>query len=305
MDITIAICTYNRCEELTVTLENLQARINKKEPVEILVIDNNSQDDTAGIVLQHIKRKHLNIRYIFEKNQGLNISRNRAIIESQSEIIAFIDDDVTISESWVSAIQSAFSDTTLLVCGGPILPMWANGAAPAWHSTVLDPFYSLIPINQTENEFRGNRHPFGANMSFRRRFLSYNFQFCPDLDRCGSTSLLSGGDTELFIRAKKNKIKLGYNKDVIVYHRIPMSRMTRSWIRQRCYWQGVTRAILSLKYKEKAKKRQDLTEILTILLLLPTVIFLYIMRSNRYYEACHCAIQSKIGYLNASFRRHI
>ena len=56
---------------------------------EIIVVDNNSTDQTKYI----ITKKYPNIRLIHEKQQGVSYARNRGIKESKNEWIAFLDSD--------------------------------------------------------------------------------------------------------------------------------------------------------------------------------------------------------------------
>ncbi|CUR31727.1 Glycosyl transferase [Planktothrix tepida PCC 9214] len=70
---------------------------------EIIVVDNNSNDQTANIIQEIITSWHelFPLRYIFEKQQGIAFARQRGIEESQGELVAFIDDDNFPDENWV------------------------------------------------------------------------------------------------------------------------------------------------------------------------------------------------------------
>ncbi len=104
MDLTIAICTYNGENRIPEVLECLQQQVQTKGiSWEVLVIDNNSSDQTAKVVDQFTQnwQTHSKIRYIFEPTQGTTYARKRGIKEAKSELVAFLDDDNLPSQNWV------------------------------------------------------------------------------------------------------------------------------------------------------------------------------------------------------------
>ena len=74
---SLVIATYNRAEQLMVTLGSVAMQNAEAESWECIVVDNNSSDNTRERV-EAFKSEHnsLNIRYIFEQNQGLSYARN-------------------------------------------------------------------------------------------------------------------------------------------------------------------------------------------------------------------------------------
>ena len=102
--LSLVIATYNRAEQLLVTLRSVALQSAPAEVWECIVVDNNSADNTRQRV-EAFQREHstLNIRYIFEKNQGLSHARNAGIVASQGDIVAFIDDDERITKEFITA----------------------------------------------------------------------------------------------------------------------------------------------------------------------------------------------------------
>lgn len=116
---TIAVCTYNRADVLPKCLESLANQTISAEFFEVLIIDNNSIDDTKKIALDFCE-KHHNFRYIFEKKQGHSQARNRAIAEAKGKYLAYIDDDETVNKEFVQSILDCFDETDADVVGGPV-----------------------------------------------------------------------------------------------------------------------------------------------------------------------------------------
>jgi glycosyltransferase involved in cell wall biosynthesis len=106
MNASVIICTYNRSGSLERTLASL-ARMELRDSAdwELLVVDNNSKDDTRVVVDGFTRASGVNCRYIFEKEQGLSHARNRGIREAKGEIIAFTDDDVLLDRHWLKNIS--------------------------------------------------------------------------------------------------------------------------------------------------------------------------------------------------------
>ena len=84
LDITVAICTYNRAKLLDETLASMQCISYPSEKWELLVIDNNSSDNTREVT-ESYAGKALSPRWVFEEKQGLDKARNRAIKESKGK----------------------------------------------------------------------------------------------------------------------------------------------------------------------------------------------------------------------------
>src|SRR5262245_61059320 len=100
--ISIIICTYNRAEDLGNFLLSLayQKGLNSSVPWEIVVVDNNSSDGTRTVVDDIRKSKGLNLRYLFEEQQGKSFAMNTGVAQAQGDILAFSDDDVIADPSW-------------------------------------------------------------------------------------------------------------------------------------------------------------------------------------------------------------
>jgi glycosyltransferase involved in cell wall biosynthesis len=92
---------------------------------EVILVDNNSDDDTRLVFEEFEKHYESKIRYIFEEKRGISHARNRGIKAARGEIIAFTDDDVIVDNYWIQNIEKAFKEHNDVACvGGKILPVW-------------------------------------------------------------------------------------------------------------------------------------------------------------------------------------
>lgn len=71
-DVSVNVCTYNRHQQLREALESIvRNEIGAGVQYEVVVVDNNSTDQTPEVVQSFIERGHSNVRYVFEGRQGL------------------------------------------------------------------------------------------------------------------------------------------------------------------------------------------------------------------------------------------
>ncbi|XGV95234.1 MAG: hormogonium polysaccharide biosynthesis glycosyltransferase HpsE [Leptolyngbya sp. BL-A-14] len=105
IDFTVAICTYNGEQRLPAVLDQLCKQVGTEGIFwEVLIIDNNSQDQTAVVVANYAKqwRSDSQIRYVFEPKQPTAYARNRAIQEAASDLVGFMDDDCLPADNWLA-----------------------------------------------------------------------------------------------------------------------------------------------------------------------------------------------------------
>ena len=104
-DFSVVICTYNGEHRLPLLLDKLRVqRLSQAITWEILIVDNNSHDQTAQCIFTHQQQwpAHGAIRYIFEPRQGLAYARRCAMEVVTSELVGFLDDDTLPADDWVA-----------------------------------------------------------------------------------------------------------------------------------------------------------------------------------------------------------
>ncbi|WP_040630462.1 glycosyltransferase family 2 protein [Fortiea contorta] len=84
--VSVVIPAYNYAKYLAKTLDSVFAQTYR--PIEVIVVDDGSTDNTAEIV-----RAYPEVRYFYQSNQGVSVTRNVGIAAAQGEFIAFIDGD--------------------------------------------------------------------------------------------------------------------------------------------------------------------------------------------------------------------
>ncbi|MBI2472848.1 MAG: glycosyltransferase [Planctomycetes bacterium] len=245
--ISIIIPTFNRSEKLKLVLEALNKQNLPFHNFEVIVIDNNSKDDTKEVVEFSIRKyKNLDIKYICEKQQGLNFARNCGVQQAQSDIVAFLDDDAIPQTGWLQTLLHAYKDTTVGCVGGRIIPSFPEDARlPHWLSAIFNGYFSGFDPggSQIRELSEDDGFPYGANISFKKEAVLSAGLFKPKLDRCGK-NLIAGGETEMCIRMYRKGWKILYNPDAIVHHLVSPNRLKKEYFSEHVKGEGVTTALI-------------------------------------------------------------
>lgn len=126
VDISVAICTWNRARLLEQTLAQLcRLVVPSGLRWELAVIDNSCTDDTSAVIDRY--KESLPIRSFVEPRLGLSHARNRAVAEARGEVLLWTDDDVLVSPDWLANYARAFREwPQAAYFGGPIQPWFAK-----------------------------------------------------------------------------------------------------------------------------------------------------------------------------------
>jgi GT2 family glycosyltransferase len=113
--VTVAVCTRDRPDKLERLLQSLLRQT--CQPRVVLVVDNAPASDATQQMVQRLPV----VRYVREAIPGLDFARNRALRESDSEIVAYVDDDAVVAEDWVASIIAVFDESPAIgVCTGRV-----------------------------------------------------------------------------------------------------------------------------------------------------------------------------------------
>jgi glucosyl-dolichyl phosphate glucuronosyltransferase len=229
MKITVILCTYNRCCELRKALSSLAAQ-NIPAPIawEVLVVDNNSHDQTQEVVEDFSREYPGRFRYLLEPQQGKSYALNSGIREAQGDVLAFMDDDVTVDPTWLQNLTAPLLSCKSVGSGGRILP--ERGFSPPRWFPRKDRYafavLALFDLGPEAGELA--EPPFGTNMAFHKKMFETYGGFRPDLGPCPGSEI-RGEDTEFGRRLLNAGEQLRYEPSAVVYHAVPRQRLTRKY----------------------------------------------------------------------------
>ena len=241
IDLTLIIATYNRAEQLMITLGSVATQHYPADRWECVVVDNNSQDNTRERVEVFIaEHPELNIRYCFEPNQGLSHARNRGIAEAKGDIVAIIDDDERIVEDFVAAYVELFnSHSDAMAAGGKIIAEYPTGR-PRWMSKYTErPIANPMDFGECVKLFPKGRIPGGGNMAVRSTVFKEIGLFDTSLGRTGK-QLIGGEESDLFERIEQHNMACYYVPRAVMYHIIPEQKLTQEYFCRLSYNIGLS-----------------------------------------------------------------
>jgi glucosyl-dolichyl phosphate glucuronosyltransferase len=231
MKATVIVCTFNRCQTLTGTLERLaKSVVPASTEWEVLVVDNNSSDATSDVVKGFCGRYPDRFRYIFEGRPGKSHALNSAIQQARGDVLAFLDDDVSMEPTWLGNIIADFCDGDWAGVGGRILPQWPC-PPPSWFPEngwsgraplgIFDLGLGARPLTDA---------PFGANMAFRRRVFEEHGLFRTDLGPGPNNKVRNNEDTEFGRRLLAAGERIRYAPAAVVYHPVDRDRLQKRYL---------------------------------------------------------------------------
>ena len=265
----------------------------------------------------------LNCAYISEPRTGLSYARNRGIDEARGDVVAFLDDDIFVSEDWLVAMLKCFERTGAAAVGGRVETCWEGEPDPAVRACESRLF--TLDLGDRDFPVRGRWLPGGGNAAFRRSVLaggqssSHRFlpagcnaafrrsvfagglRFATELGRIGKV-LLSGEDTELFLRLRQRSLAVWYCGGGLLRHRVSGERLTGDYLVRRNYWFGCSYAIIDLRLRGKLVQALVATARLGKLVLvdLPRLSVAWLRKDAAAKLVARCSLAKQAGYLRAT-----
>lgn len=234
INFTIAIPTYNGSSRLPELLKRLQNQTNTEHiSWEILVVDNNSTDNTAELIKSYQADWHrpYQLKYTFEPQQGAAYARKRAVEEANSQLIGFLDDDNYPQPDWVAQAY-AFAEKH------PQAGAYASQIHPEWEVEPPANFKRIAPFLAITE--RGNQPllyqpstkllPPSAGLVIRKQAWLDSVPKKAILTGRASGNMLTGEDTEMLSYIQKAGWEIWYNPAMEIYHQIPHWRLKKEYL---------------------------------------------------------------------------
>jgi glucosyl-dolichyl phosphate glucuronosyltransferase len=250
--ISVLICTFNRAPLLRETL----AALHEMDPpddcaVQIVVVDNNSTDETPAVVAESMEQARFPVILVRERQQGKSFALNAGLAAATGDVLALTDDDVLPAKDWVARIVQAFRTQKVTFVFGKVLPRWQSQPPPELLTPQAQAIWgplAIVDYGDTPTHYtptsRGQRLPIGANLALLRSVLVSIGGWRTDLGKVNNT-LICGEDHEIFMRLRRCGCYAGYyDPEICVRHLVPTERLTRRYFRRWFYWHGKTTALM-------------------------------------------------------------
>ncbi len=237
LSICVAIITRNRRK----LLENLLAALVQQVPSggrhEVLVVDNNSDDDTLEMLSAWCGNYPF-IRVVSEARPGVYAARNTALRECRADIVALLDDDLIVADDWfqnLAALHEGYRNfpQPYLVGGRVLVEDFSPDQHPPWFAPQLRNFLTEIDLGSGTFVLKPGENGIGGGT------LSLPIRYIRELGDCGPSSLLFGGDErvieERILGAGGVRVYAGNLKAKHFFFR---ERVSRKWYLHRLFSEG-------------------------------------------------------------------
>lgn len=219
--ISVVVCTYNRSALLRTCLESLVAQDVAPGSYEVIVVDNNSTDDTRA-TMGEIAASYPHVRYAFEPRQGLSHARNRGARESRGDYVAYVDDECKVPLYWISTANAIAERLAPAMFGGPYAP-WYDRAKPQWFK---DEYAGTSTRISEARALSSGEFVSGGNMFVARNVLNMLGGFDPEFGMSGG-KLGYAEETafQMNLRAMAPDALIYFDPALLIYHLVRPEKM--------------------------------------------------------------------------------
>jgi glycosyltransferase involved in cell wall biosynthesis len=156
LHVSLVLPAYNEAAQIRQCLEAIKAQ--SVMPYEVIVVDNNSTDDTVAIA-----REYPFVKVLREKRQGVLYARAKGFDAARGDLIGRIDVDTIIPENWIQTVREIFAESNVAATSGTML----------YHDTALKSTMNRIELSFRRwlaKSFTPTETVFlqGASMAMRR-----------------------------------------------------------------------------------------------------------------------------------------
>ena len=241
--VVVAMLTFRRPEDLQAAVPAVLEQIRiVGVPTTLLVVDN----DPAGSAAETMKRwAAANVRYVHEPRPGIAAARNRALDECPGDaLVIFIDDDERPCPGWLSALLDAHRTYGAAAVVGAVVSEY-EAEPDRWITDGRFFERRRLPTG-TRTDVAATNNLLLDLAVVRRAGLRFD-------DRFGQ----SGGSDTLFSRQLAQVGPLVWCDEAVVVDRVPVARLTRSWVLRRAFRSGNSWVRTSTVLAPNARARAD------------------------------------------------
>lgn len=212
MKASIIIPTYNRSDVILRSLETWAAQTLNTSEFEVIVVDNNSSDNSAELI-QHFIADKPNFHYLHETHKGSTNARHAGAKISKSDILIFCDDDGLFNPECVQEVLNVYAaNEEVAAVAGKIEIRW-DAQPPDW----IEPYLFMLGRLNYGNEviYRNDIYLNGGIFSIRKSVFDELGGFNPDLV---GDYLVGDGDTGLVIKLHEAGKLIGWTPFATMQH---------------------------------------------------------------------------------------
>ena len=225
--LTVLLSTYNRAQSLAGTLGAF-CRLESYEPWKLVVIDNDSVDDTQAVLSEFAAK--LPLTYLIERTRGKSSALNTGLAHIAGDLVVFTDDDVRPKSDWLLRMREAANQNRdFAVFGGRILPEWEIEPDPTLARSSI-PLTACFTLTNRLDGPCPIIDVYGPNMALRSEVIGRGYRFNPSIGPDGSEEYAMGGETELLLRLGRDGYRAWHCQSAVVSHIVRAEQVTVAWL---------------------------------------------------------------------------
>lgn len=231
LKISVIICSYNREEFITDAMESLYHQTLSKLMYEVIVVDNNSTDNTKQVCLNYIQsHPGYNIYYLEEKQQGASFARNTGAAFAKAPLLAFMDDDAVADKDFLERIISFYkAHSNIGGLGGRIIPKYIP-AKPKWMSHYVSSLVGNFHYSDAIEMFKPGKYPLESNMIVTKKDFNEVGGFNTLLPGVKGTLRIGGEGKDFFMKLQALDKKIYYDPSIRVQHVVEVKKLTPKYM---------------------------------------------------------------------------
>jgi glycosyltransferase involved in cell wall biosynthesis len=231
INISVIICSYNRELFIEQALISLLEQDFNKNNFEVIVVDNNSIDNTEQVCKKFIENHPgYNFYYLTEKQQGSSPARNKGASLAKGELLIFMDDDAVAEKEFLKNTWKFYSDNkTVQGFGGRIIPRYIP-AEPKWMSKYVSALVGNFKYGDSVVEFEPNKYPLESNMAVTKKAFDEVGGFNTALPGVKGKLRITGEGKDFYFRVKEKRYRIFYVPDMVVHHVVEVEKLTSEYL---------------------------------------------------------------------------
>lgn len=221
--ISVVVVSSKKEKQLLDCLESIEQSFKEESLDGEIIVFLNHTEKVSFDKLKQFKTDRSNIVIIeSETAYPLSVLKNKGVSLAKGKMIAFCDDDCTVSKRWASSMYYGLENKSTWVYG-PVkpavkIPFWARGRA-CW----------LLGLNNN------GAFPVGSNMAFSKDIIG-KYKFNENIGP--GTDYPLGEDYKLALELADADIMGRYLPDMVANHHIEAEKMTFKAVYKRCIDEG-------------------------------------------------------------------
>lgn len=231
LKISVVICTYNRAAYIQEAMQSLYDQTLPRDAYEVIVVNNNSTDNTESICHSFIGSHNDAFFYYYnEPQQGASFARNTGARYAQSPLLCFMDDDAVAEKDYLERIVRFFEEhTDAGGLGGRIIPRYIP-EEPKWMSYYVSSLVGNFHYSDEVAVFQPGKYPLESNMIIRKSDFDAISGFNTALPGVVGNHRIGGEGKDFFLRLQELGKKIYYDPTIRVHHVVETAKLTREYM---------------------------------------------------------------------------